>query len=61
MPTPNRYHDRHVLDTCTGCWRQRCDCQQAEQTRAVVFTLTATAALVVAVLSTCALLGWIGG
>jgi hypothetical protein len=61
MPTPNRYHDRHVLDTCRGCWRQKCDCQQADHARAVVFTLTATAALVVAVLSACALLGWFGG
>jgi hypothetical protein len=61
MPTPNRYHDRHVLDTCRGCWRQRCDCQQADDARLVVFTLTATAALVVAVLSTAALLGWFGG
>jgi len=61
MPTPNRYHDRHLVDTCRGCWRQRCDCRQAEHARAVVFTLTATAALVVAVLSAAALLGWIGG
>jgi hypothetical protein len=56
-----KYHDRHLVDTCRNCWRQKCDCQQAEQTRAVVFTLTATAALVVAVLSACALLGLLGG
>ena len=61
MPTPNRYHDRHLVDTCRGCWRQRCDCQQADHARAVVFTVTATAALVVAVLSVAALLGWFGG
>jgi hypothetical protein len=56
-----KYHDRHLVDTCRSCWRQRCDCQQAEHARAVVLTLTATAALVVAVLSAAALLGWIGG
>jgi hypothetical protein len=61
MPTPNRYHDRHLVDTCRGCWRQRCDCRQHADTQLVVFTLTATAALVVAVLSAAALLGWIGG
>jgi hypothetical protein len=56
-----KYQDYHLRDTCRSCWRQRCDCQQAEQTRAVVFTLTATAALVVAVLSAAALLGLLGG
>jgi hypothetical protein len=56
-----QYQDYHIKDTCTGCWRQRCDCQQADHARAVVFTLTATAALVVAVLSACALLGLLGG
>jgi len=56
-----KYQDYHLRDTCRGCWRQRCDCQQAEQARAVVFTLTATAALVVAVLSAAALLGLLGG
>jgi hypothetical protein len=56
-----KYQDYHLRDTCHGCWRQRCDCRQADDARAVVFTLTATAALVVAVLSAAALLGWIGG
>ena len=56
-----QYHDRHLVDTCRGCWRQKCNCQQATDAQLVVFTVTATAALVVAVLSAAALLGWIGG
>ena len=56
-----QYQDYHLKDTCTGCWRQRCACKQATDAQLVVFTLTATAALVVAVLSAAALLGWIGG
>jgi hypothetical protein len=61
MPTPNRYHDRHVLDTCRSCWRQRCDCQQAEQTRLVVWTVCAIVAFVVGALSIAGTVGLLGG
>ena len=52
-----KYHDRHVLDTCRGCWRQRCDCRQAEQTRLVVWTVCAIVAFVVGALSLAGIVG----
>jgi hypothetical protein len=46
MQTPSRWIDRHLADTCNGCWRQRCHCRQKADAMLVVKAVVGIAVFV---------------